>query len=88
MLLTKTFTAILIVGIAFFVSGWIGDVLVHPERLQHPAIKIATPEASAPAGEPAQQGLPPLAPILAAGDEAAGAAYAKSVCKASIIPMR
>jgi len=82
MQLTKIFTAILIAGIAFFVSGWIGDALVRPERPAHPAIKIATPEASAPSGEPAHLALPPLAPLLASGDEAAGAAYAKIVCAA------
>ena len=50
MLFTKISTAVLIAGIAFFVSGWIGAALVHPERLAHPAIKIATPEAAAPSG--------------------------------------
>jgi cytochrome c len=80
--LTKAFTALLVAGIAFFVSGWIGDTLIHPERLAHPAIKIAMQEAPAPSGKPAEQGLPPLAPLLASGDEAAGATYAKNVCAA------
>ncbi len=82
MRLTTTFTAILIAGIAFFVSGWLGDVLVRPERLAHPAIKIAIPVAQAPSGGPAPRALPPLAPLLASGDEAAGAAYAKNACAA------
>ena len=82
MYLTKVFTATLIAGIAFFVSGWIGDTLVHPERLAHPAIRIATPEASAPSGAPARQALPPVAALLASGDAAAGATYAKTVCTA------
>ena len=78
--LTKSFTAILVAGIAFFLCGWIGDTLVHPERLKQPAIKIAETEAPAPAGGPAKEELPPLAPLLASGDPAAGADYAKKVC--------
>jgi len=77
---TKAATAVLIAGIAYFVSGWIGDMLVHPEHLSKPAIKIAATETTAPSGKPAETTLPPVAELLAKGDEAAGATYAKSVC--------
>jgi cytochrome c len=80
--LTQGATAILIAGIAFFLSGWIGDSLVRRGPLDHLAIKIATPEASAPSAQPAREELPPVAELLAGGDEAAGGAYAKKVCAA------
>ena len=78
---TKVSTAVLVAGIAFFISGWIGASIVHPERPAKPAIEIkgAAPEASAtaPAGE---EKLAPIGPLLATADPAAGAAYFKQVC--------
>ena len=61
---TKVSTAVLVAGIAYFMTGLIGANLVHPEHLAKPAIEIkgaATETAAAPAAE-AQ--LPPIGPLL------------------------
>jgi cytochrome c len=77
----KVIAAILVAGIAFFVTGLIGDNLVREEPLKQPAIRIDVPQAAAP-GQPAPEANPPLAPLLAKADPAAGAAYTKKVCVA------
>lgn len=76
---TKAATAVLVVGIAYFVSGTIGSVLVHPKKPEHLAIKIVTQEAPATAA-PAAPELPPITSFLAKADPVAGAAYAKRIC--------
>jgi len=79
---TKVSTAVLVAGIAYFMTGLIGANLVHPEHLAKPAIEIkgaATETAAAPAAE-AQ--LPPIGPLLAAADPAAGEATFKQLCSA------
>jgi cytochrome c len=76
---TKVSTAVLIAGIAYFLTGTIGAILVHPERLEKPAIEIkgaATDTAAAPAEAP----LAPIEPLLAAADPAAGEATFKKLC--------
>jgi cytochrome c len=78
---TKAATAVLVVGIAYFVAGTIGDILVHPRKPEQPSIKIAVQEAPA-AAAPTAITLPPLAPLLAKADATAGAAYAKRICAA------
>jgi cytochrome c len=79
---SKVIAAILVAGIAFFVTGLIGDNLVHQEIPKQSAIKIAIPEATSPSGQPAPAESPPIAPLLAKADPAAGEAYAKMVCVA------
>jgi cytochrome c len=77
---TKVSTAVLVAGIAYFIAGWIGASIVHPERPAKPAIEIkgAAPEtAAAPAAE-AQ--LPPIEPFLATADPVAGEATFKKLC--------
>jgi cytochrome c len=78
---TKFSTAILVAGIAFFISGWIGASIVHPEMPAKPVIEVkgAAPEASAAAPAPEAK-LPPIGPLLASADPAAGGAYFKQVC--------
>jgi cytochrome c len=78
---TKYSTAVLVAGIAFFLSGWIGASIVHPEKPAKPVIEIkgAAPEAAAAAPAPEEK-LPPIGPLLAAADPAAGGAYFKQVC--------
>jgi cytochrome c len=78
---TKFSTAILVAGIAFFISGWIGASIIHPEKPAKPVIEIkgAAPEAAATAPAPEEK-LPPIGPLLASADPAAGGAYFKQVC--------
>lgn len=77
----KILAAILTAGIAFSVSAVIADNLVHPRRLEKPAIKIAgvptAGTAEAAAGPPA---LAPIAPLLAKADPAAGQADTVKYC--------
>jgi cytochrome c len=77
---TKAATAVLVVGITYFLAGTIGDALVHPRKPEHPAIQIAIKEAPTEAAKPAAVLLPPLVPLLAKADPMAGAAYAKRIC--------
>jgi cytochrome c len=78
---TKYSTAVLVAGIAFFISGWIGASIIHPEKPAKPVIEIkgAAPEAAATAPAPEEK-LPPIGPLLAAADPGAGATYFKQVC--------
>ena len=79
----KGIAAILVAGIAFFLTGLIADGLVHQEALEKTVLKIEGLPAAAPAGgesKPAE--LPPVAPLLAKADPAAGEAFAKKVCTA------
>jgi cytochrome c len=80
---TKVSTAVLVAGIAYFLTGLIGANIVHQERPAKPAIEIKGAEApTAAAGAPAEQPLPPIAPLLAAADPAAGEATFKKLCTA------
>ncbi len=79
----KGIAAVLVVGIVFFLTGLIGDHLVQQIEPSTPALDIkigAAPAASADAAKPAP--LPPISPLLAAADPAAGEAYTKKVCVA------
>jgi cytochrome c len=79
----KAVAAVLVGGISFMVAGLIGDVLVRPRHLSTPAIKIEAAQPATPgAGAPAPAELPPIAPLLARADPAAGEALAKKVCAA------
>ena len=77
---TKLLASVLIGGIVFMLAGLVSEVVVHPTRLEHLAIKVeggAAPTAAAPKQEEA---LPAIAPLLAKADPAAGEALAKKVC--------
>ncbi len=77
----KGIAAVLVVGIVFFLTGLIGDKLVTETVPSKPAIEIkgaAAPAASTTAAAPAP--LPPIAPLMASADPAAGEAFAKQVC--------
>ncbi len=77
----KAIAAVLVAGIAFFVTGTIGVGLVHETRPKEPAIKIegAPVASSAPA---APKEIPPIAPFLATADPQAGEAYTHKICVA------
>lgn len=78
----KGIASVLVAGIAFFVTGTIGMNLVSEHRPEKPAIKIEVPDAAPAGGQAAPAPLPPIAPLLAKADPAAGEGYAKKVCAA------
>ncbi|HEY0420077.1 MAG TPA: cytochrome c family protein [Acetobacteraceae bacterium] len=76
----KACAAVLVAGIAFMVSGLIGEALVHPKPLQQSAIKVETASAPAEATPAKDAPPPPIAPLLASADPAAGEAAFKKLC--------
>jgi len=79
----KGIAAILVGGILFFLTGLIGDALVRERLPEKPALIIAAAPAATGGAEAAKPAaLPPIAPLLAAADPAAGEATAKKVCVA------
>jgi cytochrome c len=75
-LINNAVAAVLVAGVAFFVSGTIGDLLVHETPLTKPAISITPPPPPPPANAP----VVPLAERLAQGNAAAGGAFGKVLC--------
>jgi cytochrome c len=78
----KVIASVLVAGIAFFLAGTIGANLVNEKMPAKTAIKIEVQEAAAPAGAPAPAALPPIGPLLAKADLAAGEKYVHTVCSA------
>jgi cytochrome c len=74
----KTVAAVLVAGIAFFLTGTIGMNLVNEKPLKQTAIKIEVPEAGS-SGPPAVAQLAPIATLLAKADPAAGEADTKKL---------
>jgi len=78
----KGIAAILVAGILFFLTGMIGDILVHQTHLEKPVLNIAAAPTSGGGGAQAPAPLAPIAPLLASADAGAGEATAKKVCVA------
>lgn len=78
----KVIAAVLVAGIAFFVTGTIADHLIVQPELKKSVIKIEGVPAEASSGTPKAAGLPPLAPLLAKADVKKGEDFAKKVCAA------
>jgi cytochrome c len=78
----KGIAAVLVGGIAFFLTGMIGDILVHEKRPEKPVLNIATAPSESSGGPAKQAGPAPIAPLLASADPKAGEAFAKKVCVA------
>jgi cytochrome c len=79
--INKAMAAVLVAGIMFFLSGLIGVHLVSVHHLEKPAISIqGAPTAEVAGGAPKQEALPPIAPMLAKADVAAGESTAKKLC--------
>ncbi|WP_338665853.1 cytochrome c family protein [Pararoseomonas sp. SCSIO 73927] len=76
----KAFAAVLTAGISFMVAGLVGGILVHPERLEKPAIE--TGEVVSAAAPAAPAALEPIGPLLASADAANGQAIMGRVCAA------
>lgn len=76
----KVAAAVLTAGIAFMVTGLIGDLIVHPRKLETSA--LATPAAAQPAAAaaPAAPALEPISPLLAAANADNGRALAGRLC--------
>jgi cytochrome c len=79
---TKVSTAVLVAGIAYFLTGLIGANIIHPERPAKPAFEIkgAAPETTA--APAAEAKLAPIGPMLATADPVAGEATFKKLCTA------
>ena len=76
----KAVAAVLVAGIAFFVTGTIGVNLVQNAVPSKTAIKIEMPQPSAaPGAAPAEPELPPIANLLASADASAGEADTKKL---------
>jgi cytochrome c len=79
----KLYAAVLVAGIAFAATGIIADKLVEPKALEHSVLKIAgISEAAAAPAAPAEKPLPPIAPLMAKADPAAGQADVQRLCSA------
>lgn len=80
----KIFAAILVAGIAYTGLGILADKLSHAPRLEKSAVEIkgVAAEAPAAAAAAAPAPLPPIAPLLAKADPAAGEADVKKLCSA------
>jgi cytochrome c len=78
----KGIAAVLVAGIAFFLTGLIGDNLVRETLPEKPVLNIVAAPTAPTAGAPKPEAMPPIAPLLAAADPAAGEAFAKKVCVA------
>ncbi|MBS0644319.1 MAG: c-type cytochrome [Acetobacteraceae bacterium] len=74
----KTIAAVLVAGIVFFLSGFIGDLLVSNSRPHQVAFKIETPAEGPKGGAPAPAATP-IAVLLAKADAGRGEDAAKKV---------
>jgi len=79
----KGIAALLVGGIAFFLTGLLGDLLVREELPLKPVLNIAAaPEAGAGGGEAKPAGPGPIAALLASADVKTGDQFAHRVCVA------
>jgi cytochrome c len=79
--INKGIAAVLVAGIVFFLTGWLGMNLVAEHRLEKPAIAIEeAPAPEAGGGAPKPVELPPIAPLLAKADVATGESTVKKLC--------
>ncbi|MDW8445177.1 MAG: c-type cytochrome [Acetobacteraceae bacterium] len=80
--LNKIAAAVLTALFVFLMSGFIGELLVHPKRLEKSVLAIDTGrrEAPAQAAAPAAPAIDPIAPLLASANVENGAAIARRQC--------
>jgi cytochrome c len=78
----KGIAAILVAGILFFLTGLIGDSLVHERLPEKPALAIAAAPAAGGGGEAKPAGPAPIEPLLASANAQDGNQYAHRVCVA------
>lgn len=78
----KVIAAVLVAGIAFFITGTIADHLIVQPELKQSVLKIEGTPAAETTSAAAPAELPPLAPLLAKADVKAGEDFAHKVCAA------
>jgi cytochrome c len=78
----KGIAAVLVAGIAFFVTGMIGDALVRERLPEKPVLDIAAAPEASTSGPAKPAGPAPIAPLLASADPKVGESFAKKVCVA------
>ncbi len=79
----KAVAAVLVAGIAFFVTGLIGDNLISETMPEKPVFSIAGVQPAAETGGAAKPAeMPPIAPLLASANEQKGQQFASQVCTA------
>ena len=76
----KAFAAVLTASISFMVAGLVGGLVVHPHRLEKPAIE--TGEVVAAAAPAAPAALEPIGPLLASANPQNGQALMTRQCAA------
>lgn len=77
----KTIAAVLVAGIAFMVTGFIGEILVHPRELEKPVIQVAgAPAENAGGGQPQVEKAPPILALLGSANTAKGQQIAQTDC--------
>jgi len=80
--LNKVAAAVLTALFVFLISGFIGELLVHPKRLERSVLAIDTAQRrDAPLQAAAQAAtIEPIAPLLASANAETGAAIARRQC--------
>jgi cytochrome c len=79
----KAIAAVLVAGIVFFLTGLVADNLVSPTPLEKSVLDIkGVPAEASTGGPPKPAVLPPIAPLLAKADVAAGDKFVHTVCTA------
>jgi cytochrome c len=79
----KAVAGVLVAGIAFFLTGLIGDNLIYETQPAKPPFTIQGVEpAAATGGAPKPAALPPIAPLLASANIAQGKQFVDTVCSA------
>lgn len=78
--LNKAFAAVLTAGIAFMVTGLVGEALVAPQRLERSAIQVGEPAPAQQAAAPVAPALDPIAPLLASANVDNGRQVAQRLC--------
>lgn len=78
----KAVAAVLVAGIAFFVTGLLGDNFVFDTPPAKPPIDIPIPKTTPSGGEQGPAALPPIAPLLASANVQKGEQFVNQVCAA------
>jgi cytochrome c len=78
----KAVAAVLVAGIAFFVTGLLGDNFIFDTPPAKPPIDIPIPKTTPGGGEQGPAALPPIAPLLASADVQKGKQFVDQVCAA------
>jgi cytochrome c len=78
----KTVAAVLTAGIAFFLAGYVGTLLVDNKEPAKVAFEITMPQAPGAAAPAAPTGPDNIDGLIATADPAKGEAYTKTICVA------